>query len=31
MFTGRYAARYSKTIGATLKKQIDQLPTGVVR
>lgn len=29
-FVGRYAVRYSKTIGDAIKKSIDQLPTGVV-
>jgi len=28
-FTGRYVARHSKVMAATLKKQIDQIPGGV--
>jgi len=28
-FAGRYAIRYSRVVGETLKKQLDQLPQGV--
>ena len=28
---GRYGMRYAKVAGETLKKQMDQLPMGVVR